>query len=69
MTDPVVHRHVHRRGQGRDGTARNGLGSLALSLQRLQRLADLLGGRSQVWLLLLQLGEQRLEDVLHVDRE
>eukprot|EP00964_Phaeocystis_antarctica_P026203 scaffold14741_cov55-Phaeocystis_antarctica.AAC.3 len=38
-----------------------GLGSLALGLQRLQRLADLLGGRSQVWLLRPQLGEQRLE--------
>eukprot|EP00964_Phaeocystis_antarctica_P070991 scaffold43251_cov58-Phaeocystis_antarctica.AAC.3 len=37
-------------------------GSLALlRLQRCQRLADLPGGRSQVWLLLPQLGEQRLE--------
>ena len=39
----------------------SGLGSLALGLQGLQRLADLLGGRSQVWLLLPQLGEHRLE--------
>eukprot|EP00964_Phaeocystis_antarctica_P044854 scaffold25789_cov51-Phaeocystis_antarctica.AAC.2 len=39
-----------------------GLSSLArLGLQRRQRLAELLGGRSQVWLLLTQLGEQRLE--------
>ena len=34
---------------------------LALRLQNLQRLADLLGGRSQLWLLLPQLGEQWLD--------
>eukprot|EP00964_Phaeocystis_antarctica_P017678 scaffold9782_cov58-Phaeocystis_antarctica.AAC.3 len=55
-------RHVRRRaallGSGRRG---DGLGSLALGLQRRQCRADLLGGRSQVWLLLPQLGEQRLE--------
>eukprot|EP00964_Phaeocystis_antarctica_P028384 scaffold16007_cov65-Phaeocystis_antarctica.AAC.4 len=58
---------AQRHGQGRaalDGSGRRGgggLGSLALRLQHLQRLADLLGGRSQVRLLLPQLGEQRLE--------
>ena len=44
-----------RRGGG------GGLGSLALGLERQHRRADLLGGRSQVWLLLAELGEQRLE--------
>ena len=43
------------------GLVGGGLGSLALCLQRIQRLASLLGGRSQVWLLLPQLGEQRFE--------
>ena len=37
-----------------------GLLSLTLRLQYPQRLADLLGARSQIWLLLPQLGEQRL---------
>eukprot|EP00964_Phaeocystis_antarctica_P065611 scaffold39597_cov69-Phaeocystis_antarctica.AAC.2 len=56
-------RHRRRRaalfgsGWGRGG----GLDSLALRLQRRKRLADLLGVRSQVWLLLPQLGEQWLE--------
>ena len=43
------------------GRGGGGHGSLTLGLQRRQRHADLLGGRSQVWLLLPQLGEQRLE--------
>eukprot|EP00964_Phaeocystis_antarctica_P139864 scaffold104660_cov60-Phaeocystis_antarctica.AAC.3 len=58
-------RHVRRRaahvGGGRRGS---GLGSLALGLlglQHHQRLANLLVARSQVWLLLPQLGEQWLE--------
>ena len=41
--------------------AGGGLRGLALRLQRCERLADLLGVRSQFWLLLPQLGDQRLE--------
>ena len=46
---------------GLRGGGGGGLGSLALGLQRIQRLAPPPGGRSQVWLLLPQLGEQWLE--------
>eukprot|EP00964_Phaeocystis_antarctica_P016863 scaffold9290_cov63-Phaeocystis_antarctica.AAC.8 len=57
-------RETERRGRRRalllgSGRHDGGLG-LALRLQRVQRLANLLGARSQVWLL-PQLGEQRLE--------
>ena len=59
-------RHVRRcaalGGSGTSGSASGGLGSsLALRLERRQRLAHLLGGRSQLRPLLPQLGEQRLE--------
>eukprot|EP00964_Phaeocystis_antarctica_P033626 scaffold19060_cov62-Phaeocystis_antarctica.AAC.9 len=46
-------------GNGRGGGG--SLGDLVLSFQRQQRLAHRLGDRSQVWLLLPQLGEQRSE--------
>eukprot|EP00964_Phaeocystis_antarctica_P072836 scaffold44628_cov46-Phaeocystis_antarctica.AAC.3 len=52
-----------RRGSGErrgGGGRRGGLRGLALCVQRRQRLADLLVARSQVWLLLPQLSEQRL---------
>ena len=47
-----------RGGGGRRGGG--GLRGLTLRLQRRQRLADLLVARAQAWLLLPQLGEQRL---------
>ena len=47
-------------GGGGGGGGGGSLG-LALCLQRLQRLAHLLVARSQVWLLLAQPGEQRLD--------
>eukprot|EP00964_Phaeocystis_antarctica_P062554 scaffold37489_cov68-Phaeocystis_antarctica.AAC.5 len=60
LTAPRLLLAGHGRGCGR-GSGCSGLGSLALRLQRRQRLADLPGARFQVWLLLPQLGEQRFE--------
>ena len=54
-------RHVRRRAALVSSGRRDGGLGLALRLQRVYRLADLLGGRSQLWLLRPQLGEQRLE--------
>eukprot|EP00964_Phaeocystis_antarctica_P020156 scaffold11131_cov45-Phaeocystis_antarctica.AAC.1 len=55
-------RHVGRRATiVGSGCSSGELGSLALRLQCVQRLANLPGARSQVRLLLPQLGEQRLE--------
>eukprot|EP00964_Phaeocystis_antarctica_P108607 scaffold73166_cov65-Phaeocystis_antarctica.AAC.4 len=61
-----------RGGDGRRGGSGwcggGGLRGLSLCLQRRQRLADLPGARSQVWLLLPQLGEQRLGAELGVSQ-
>eukprot|EP00964_Phaeocystis_antarctica_P008711 scaffold4719_cov55-Phaeocystis_antarctica.AAC.2 len=48
-------------GGGRRGGRLRGLALRLQRLQRRQRHTDLLGARSQVWLLLSQLGEQRRE--------